>query len=341
MRMLFKIWFFVTVASLVIYVPTYFISNDAIDAVQEATAEDLIPITGMQGRDNERFAAFLHSEGIDTSTTFVDALEENDLFSDVEVDYVDDARVKQIDSSGLLERSGLKFVAITAKLEGGMKFAFTLGVYPKHFLRDWTFIKNVMGMEISKDDTVVSLLNSPENETIIWVLLSSKKADQRQVVEAITNPLLVSLSSKKISSEKAQNEAISSMNEMVQEGNVNQSTAEAASEAAAQTYTALPFVGKRYFNFAGGSGTGQFVTIQRDGQTKIEGCSSTDALFDDIEPSCTEFYNGPFSKAIKVFDSIYRIEQDRIYDMEEDGSPAKECEAMSEDCSVELASVDE
>ncbi|WP_429183309.1 hypothetical protein [Aeromonas rivipollensis] len=86
MRLLFKIWFFATVASLIIYVPTYFISNDEIDAVQEITAEDLMPITGMRGRDNERFAAFLQSAGVDTSTTFVDALEENDLFSNVEVD---------------------------------------------------------------------------------------------------------------------------------------------------------------------------------------------------------------------------------------------------------------
>ena len=334
MRLLFKIWFFATVASLIIYVPTYFISNDEIDAVQEITAEDLMPITGMRGRDNERFAAFLQSAGVDTSTTFVDALEEDDLFSNVEVDYVDDSRAKQI------EREGLKLVAITANLEGGMKFSFTFGVYPKHFLRDWTFIYNVMGMDISKDDTVVSLLNSPADEAIIWALLSSKKADQHQVVEEITKPLLVALRSKQMSSEKAHDEVISSLNDMEQEGNVNQSAA-VTSEPAPQTDAALPFVGKRYFNFAGGSGTGQFATIQSNGQTKIEGCSSTDALFDDIEPSCTEFYNGPFSKAIKVFDSIYRIEKDKIYDMEEDGSPAKDCEAMSVDCSVELSNLEE
>lgn len=43
----------------------------------------------------------------------------------------------------------------------------------------------------------------------------------------------------------------------------------------------LPFVGKRYFNFMGGSGTGQSIRIYKNGHTviKLHGKTSTEVLF--------------------------------------------------------------
>ncbi|MCJ8212368.1 hypothetical protein [Aeromonas veronii] len=113
---------------------------------------------------------------------------------------------------------------------------------------------------------------------------------------------------------------------------------EAAPQTAQRGKQPLPFIGKRSFNFAGGSGTEQYITIQQNGKTVIESCGAS--LMDDNgnfqDPSCSVDWTGTFATPLKTSSAMYRIEKDRIYQIEPDGSPAKECLASREDCSVSL-----
>jgi len=113
---------------------------------------------------------------------------------------------------------------------------------------------------------------------------------------------------------------------------------EVAPQTAQQGAQPLPFIGKRSFNFAGGRGTEQYITIQQNGQTVIESCGA--ALMDDNgnfqEPSCSVDWKGPFATPLKTSTAMYRVEKERIYQIEPDGSPARDCMASREDCSVSL-----
>ncbi|MCF5888243.1 hypothetical protein [Aeromonas veronii] len=113
---------------------------------------------------------------------------------------------------------------------------------------------------------------------------------------------------------------------------------EAAPQTAQRGKQPLPFIGKRSFNFAGGSGTEQYITIQQNGKTVIESCGAS--LMDDNgnfqDPSCSVDWTGTFATPLKTSSAMYRIEKDRIYQIEPDGSPAKDCLASREDCSVSL-----
>lgn len=109
-------------------------------------------------------------------------------------------------------------------------------------------------------------------------------------------------------------------------------------QTAQQGNQRLPFIGKRSFNFAGGNGTEEFITIQKNGLTVIESCGAS--LMDDKgnfqAPSCSVNWKGPFTTPLKTSSAIYRVEKDRIYQIEPDGSPARDCMASREDCSVSL-----
>lgn len=113
---------------------------------------------------------------------------------------------------------------------------------------------------------------------------------------------------------------------------------EAAPQTALRGKQPLPFIGKRSFNFAGGRGTERYITIQQNGQTVIESCGAS--LMDDNgnfqDPSCSVDWTGTFATPLKTSSAMYRIEKDRIYQIEPDGSPAKDCLASREDCSVSL-----
>ncbi|WP_421291564.1 hypothetical protein [Aeromonas taiwanensis] len=113
---------------------------------------------------------------------------------------------------------------------------------------------------------------------------------------------------------------------------------EVVPQTAQQGKQGLPFIGKRSFNFAGGSGTERYITIRQNGQTMIESCGAS--LMDDSgnfqEPSCSVDWKGPFATPLKTSSAMYRVEKERIYQVELDGSPARDCMASSEDCSVSL-----
>ena len=70
-------------------------------------------------------------------------------------------------------------------------------------------------------------------------------------------------------------------------------------------YSNLPFTGKREFNFYGGSGTGQTISIEKNGLTVVEFHGTTNSEI---------IYKGQFSNPIKDKDgSEYTIEGDKIY----------------------------
>lgn len=87
---------------------------------------------------------------------------------------------------------------------------------------------------------------------------------------------------------------------------------EAAPQTALRGKQPLPFIGKRSFNFAGGSGTEQYITIQQNGKTVIESCGAS--LMDDNgnfqDPSCSVDWTGTFATPLKTSSAMYRIEKD-------------------------------
>lgn len=98
----------------------------------------------------------------------------------------------------------------------------------------------------------------------------------------------------------------------------------------AQARADLPFVGKRRFNFSGGSGTTKFITIQSNGHTVVESCGS----------ECSTDFEGPFTNPLKSRYGIYRVEAKRIFELDEKGR-SKTCqkelgEPRDTRCSVEL-----
>lgn len=98
----------------------------------------------------------------------------------------------------------------------------------------------------------------------------------------------------------------------------------------AQARADLPFVGKRRFNFSGGSGTAEFITIQSNGHTVVESCGS----------ECSIDFEGPFTNPLKTQYGIYRVEAKRIFELDEKGR-SKTCqkelgEPRDTKCSVEL-----
>lgn len=93
------------------------------------------------------------------------------------------------------------------------------------------------------------------------------------------------------------------------------------------TSETLPFIGTRRFNFLGGSGTGQSITIEKDGNTvvKIHGTAQTSVI-----------YSGKFSNPIVLDDGRELLfEDDRIYILLLGQSP-EECKSSGSPCQANL-----
>ncbi|MBD2232748.1 hypothetical protein [Phormidium tenue] len=89
-----------------------------------------------------------------------------------------------------------------------------------------------------------------------------------------------------------------------------------------------PFFGDRYFNFYGGNGTGQSITIELDGATTVEqhGTESSSVL-----------YRGQFSNPLILDDGErLRIEGNTISKISEDGDIISGCNGEGEPCESEL-----
>jgi hypothetical protein len=88
----------------------------------------------------------------------------------------------------------------------------------------------------------------------------------------------------------------------------------------------LPFVGTRFFNFLGGTGTGQSITIQADGTTIIKHHGTASSSVE---------YRGKFSNRIRLEDGfglILNYEYDKIYSLSPNEQLAKGCKGEGTLC---------
>ena len=96
----------------------------------------------------------------------------------------------------------------------------------------------------------------------------------------------------------------------------------------------LPFIGEKYFNFGGGSGTGSSITITKDGLVIIKGVPDPGAermgAKGEIE------FKGQYKTIIKTKDGIrYKIEADKISMVDAKGNIEKGCGNMGDElCST-------
>lgn len=96
----------------------------------------------------------------------------------------------------------------------------------------------------------------------------------------------------------------------------------------------LPFIGEKYFNFGGGSGTGSSITINKDGLVIIKGVPDPGAermgAKGEIE------FKGPFKTIIKTKDGIrYKIEASKISMVDVKGNVEQGCGNLGDEpCST-------
>lgn len=100
-----------------------------------------------------------------------------------------------------------------------------------------------------------------------------------------------------------------------------------SAKPADSTPPGLPFVGKRLFNFAGGSGTGRSISIRADGFTRVESYGTAGSTVD---------YEGPFSNPIREATGAGLLFRDgRLY-LTMDGEIEKDCKGDGKDCVSDL-----
>lgn len=93
--------------------------------------------------------------------------------------------------------------------------------------------------------------------------------------------------------------------------------------------TDLPFVGKRYYNFMGGSGTGESINISKNGYTtiKIHGTVSTGII-----------YQGTYKRMIPVYNNenyLMIIGKDAITMLDREGNQEFGCSGEETEACVE------
>lgn len=90
----------------------------------------------------------------------------------------------------------------------------------------------------------------------------------------------------------------------------------------------LPFIGRRSFNFLGGSGTGQSITIEPDGTTTVERHGTANSAIE---------YRGRFSNPLWLNDQQgLLIEGSQIYQVGPDGQRPQNCDRGAAPCRAEL-----
>jgi hypothetical protein len=90
----------------------------------------------------------------------------------------------------------------------------------------------------------------------------------------------------------------------------------------------LPFIGTRYFNFEGGNGTGQSITIKEDGTMLIQLHGTVSTL---------EQYRGEFTNPITLEDGQkLLIKENKIYRLSANGDVAQGCKEEEKPCVSEL-----
>ncbi|MBF6622339.1 MAG: hypothetical protein ITG05_02335 [Pseudomonas stutzeri] len=177
MRKLFQIWLSLTIFSLVIYLPFYVFSNNALSAVEEVTPTDLIPFTGIRGQDHERVGLLLERAGVDTSKELEDTLEDNEMVSDMEIRYL-----KTIEAQRIERSTGLKVVEAVADVGDGLQMKIIFTVEPKRFLRSWAMVNGILALQITDGEHAFNMIETPRDELDLWALFAKSGKDGRESV---------------------------------------------------------------------------------------------------------------------------------------------------------------
>lgn len=90
--------------------------------------------------------------------------------------------------------------------------------------------------------------------------------------------------------------------------------------------TKLPFTGKSFFNFYGGTGTQQSITISQSGLTRIESYGTSGTFIE---------YEGPYSNTIKTKSQTLNIDGNKIH-LISNGEIEKGCTDDITECTSEL-----
>lgn len=199
---LFKIWLAATIISMSVYTPIYVFSDNAVDAIENITPHDLIPFLEMRGADVEGIENALQRLGVDTTGSLEDSLEDNARLSNVEIDYADSAKYREISLS-----SGLLFVIAKGELKGGRILELVFGVRNKAFLRNQTEVHGLLAFQIT-DGTDTLSLSEPRDVQMHFYGLFMKRKIADESVEDLEGRFnnLVALH-KQQQEEKAQREA--------------------------------------------------------------------------------------------------------------------------------------
>lgn len=182
MLKLFKLWLTLTIVSMIFYIPIYIFSNNALDAAEELTPEDLILLTGTVYDDPEQKARLWGSNGIDMSMELIDALEDNGRLSDVEFQVIESPQAHDLYLS-----SGLRVVKASAEIEGGYALEMAFGVQPKVFLRSIAEVQGILALQISNGDHSINLIDDKEAELYLFALFEKSGEGGMQSVAHMVN----------------------------------------------------------------------------------------------------------------------------------------------------------
>lgn len=181
MRKIFQIWLTLTIISMTFYVPFYVFSNNALDAVEELTPDDLIPLTGIKGQDHERKHNVLKSLGIDTSMELEDALDDNKSLSNVRFRYVEGPEAVQTERA-----TGLKLVEAVADIENAKTMRMIFAVAPKRFLKSNASVLGFMGIHISDGKHSFDMVNDLQDEKYLWTLFEKTGKHSHESIDTMS-----------------------------------------------------------------------------------------------------------------------------------------------------------
>jgi hypothetical protein len=92
----------------------------------------------------------------------------------------------------------------------------------------------------------------------------------------------------------------------------------------------LPFIGKRFFNFLRGTGTGYSIEIKSNGDCIILGLPGPEPMNRDLKP--VTVYHAKYSDL-----KDYKIIGNKIYCLEKDGTISKDCLGPNTPCVSDLS----
>ncbi len=182
MRTLFRIWLTLTIISMVFYLPFYVFSNNAINAVEELTPDEIIPFTGIRGQDPERVHNLLARTGIDMSMELEDALEDNKSLSSVKFEYLQTPEATRVEQA-----TGLKLVEASADVGNGRQLKLVFTVIPKRFLRSTAQVNGLLALQITDGNHTLTMNDGPNDELHLWALFEKSGKAARESVQRMNS----------------------------------------------------------------------------------------------------------------------------------------------------------